>query len=112
MAQQRRRRKHRGTQSGSIRRARGRPRSRAEARGSAEQRRQQKLNQPPTWRTAFTRGLIAAASLFALALLLLGASPAESIGLALLAAAIYIPGFHAVDSFAYRRRMRKREEES
>jgi hypothetical protein len=58
------------------------------------------------------RGLIAAASLFALAVLLLGASPVESIGLALLAGAIYIPAFHAVDTFAYRRRQKKRQEAS
>jgi hypothetical protein len=107
---QRRRRKHRGTQAGTVRRSRGRPRSRSEMRGSAEQRRQQKLNEPPTWRGAITRGLIAAASLFALAVLLLGAEPAAAIGLALLAGVIYIPGFHAVDTFMYRRRMAKRDE--
>jgi len=110
MARQRRRRKHRGTQAGTVRRSRSRPRSRAEARGTAEQRRQQRLNQPPTWRGAITRGLIAAASLFALATLLLGASPGQSIGLALLSALLYIPSFHFVDSFMYRRRQRKREE--
>jgi hypothetical protein len=110
MAQQRRRRKHRGTQAGTVRQARSRPRSRAEARGTSEQRRQQRLNQPPTWRGAMTRGLIAAASLFALATLLLGASVSEAIVLALLAGVIYVPGFHAVDSFAYRRRQRKRQE--
>jgi hypothetical protein len=110
MAQPRRRRKHRGTQAGTVRRSRSRPRSRSEARGSAQQRRQHRLDQPPTWRGAFTRGLIAAASLFLLATLLLRASPAEAIGLALLSAALYIPSFHAVDSFVYRRRQRKREE--
>jgi Flp pilus assembly protein TadB len=107
---QRRRRKHRGTQAGTVKRARGRPRTRAEARGSSEQRRQQRLNQPPTWRGALMRGLIAAVSLFALATLLLGASVGESVGLALFAAAIYVPAFHAVDTFAYRRRQRKRQE--
>ena len=111
MAQQRRRRKHRGTQAGTVRRSRStRTRSRAEVRGSAEQRREQRLSQPPTWRGAFTRGLIAAVSLFALATILLKASPASAVGLAVLSAAIYIPAFHAVDSFAYRRRMRKRQE--
>jgi Flp pilus assembly protein TadB len=107
---QRRRRKHRGTQAGTVKRARSRPRSRAEARGSSEQRRQQRLNEPPTWRGAFTRGAIAAVSLFALATFLLGASIGESIGLSLFAAAIYVPAFHAVDTFAYRRRQRKLKE--
>ena len=40
------------------------------------------------------RGLIAAVSLFALATLLLGASPGEAVGLSLLAALLYIPAFH------------------
>jgi len=110
MAQQRRRRKHRGTQAGTVRRPRGRPRTRAEARGGVEQRRQQRMNQPPTWRGAFTRGGIAALSLFALATLLLRTSPGEAIGLALLAAVLYIPSFHVVDSYVYRRRQRKRQE--
>jgi hypothetical protein len=110
VAQQRRRRKHRGTQAGTVRRSRARPRTRAEARGAAQQRRTNRLDEPPTWRGAFTRGAIAAVSLFALATLLLGASPGEATGLALLAAVLYIPSFHMVDSFIYRRRQRKREE--
>jgi hypothetical protein len=108
---QKRRRKHRGTQAGTVRRARSsRPRTRAEARGSSEQRRQQRQNQPPTWRGAFARGGIAAVSLFALATLLLGAAPGEAIGLAVLSAVLYIPSFHVVDSYVYRRRQRKRHE--
>jgi hypothetical protein len=107
---QKRRRKHRGTQAGTVRRSRSRPRTRAEARGSAEQRRVERQNQPPTWRGAFARGGIAAVSLFALATLLLGAAPGEAIGLALLSAVIYIPAFHFVDSYVYRRRQRKRHE--
>jgi hypothetical protein len=108
--QQRRRRKHRGTQAGTIRRSRSRPRTRADARASSDQRRQQRLSQPPTWRGAISRGLIAAASLFALAVLLLGAPPASAIGLSLMAALIYVPAFHMVDSYMYRRRQRKRQE--
>jgi hypothetical protein len=110
VAQQRRRRKHRGTQAGTVRRGRSRPRSRAEARNVAQQRRGHRLDQPPTWRGAFSRGAIAAASLFLLATLLLKASPGEAAGLALLAAVLYIPAFHLVDSVVYRRRQRKREE--
>ena len=117
---QRRRRKHRGTQAGTVKRARTRPRSRAEARGSAEQRRQQRLYEPPTWRGALTRGAFAAVSLVARASVRasvdrlegLGASVGESIGLSLFAAVIYVPAFHAVDTFAYNRRQRKRQEAS
>jgi hypothetical protein len=56
------------------------------------------------------RGLIAAVSLFALATLLLGSSPGQAIGLSVLSAVLYIPAFHFVDSYAYRRRQRKRQE--
>ena len=105
---QRRRRKHRGTQAGSVRRTRSRPRSRAEARASGEQRRKEKLNQPPTWRGAITRGAIAAGSLFLLLVLLLKAPVGGAIGLALVAGAIYTPSFYVIDNFTYRRRMRKR----
>jgi Flp pilus assembly protein TadB len=110
VAQQRRRRKHRGTQAGTVRRSRSRPRSRTEARSSSLQRRQHRLDQPPTWRGAFTRGAIAAVTLFALATLILNASVGEALGLALVSAALYIPAFYVVDSFVYRRRQRKREE--
>ena len=108
MAKAQRRRKHRGTQGGSVRRSRSRPRSRAEARGSSQQRRQEKLNRPPTWRGAITRGAIAAGSLFLLLVLLLDAPVGGAIGLALAAGVIYTPSFHAIDTFTYRRRMRKR----
>ena len=92
-------------------RARSRPRSRGEAKMTAEQRRQERLNRPPTWSGAIGRGALAAVSLFALLVLLLDAPVAGAVGLALLAAVIYTPGFHAVDVFMYRRRQRKREPE-
>ena len=90
---------------------RARPRNRAQAKQTSEQRRLEKQNQPPTWRGAITRGAIAAVSLFLLLVLLLDAPVGGAIGLAAVAAAIYTPSFHAIDTFAYRRRMRKRDEE-
>ena len=87
---------------------RSRPRSRADARGSAEQRRQQKLNQPPTWRGALTRGGLAAGMLFLLLVVILKAPVADGVGLALLAGLIYTPSFHVIDSFMYRRRQARR----
>jgi hypothetical protein len=109
VAQQRRRRKHRGTQAGTVRSGgRSRPRSRADARGSAEQRRQQKLNQPPTWRGALTRGGLAAGMLFLLLVVILKAPVADGVGLALIAGLIYTPSFHVIDSFMYRRRQARR----
>ena len=110
---QRRRKKHRGgTQGGSVRQSRrARPRNRAQAKQTSQQRRQEKQNQPPTWRGAITRGGIAAVSLFLLLVLLLDAPVGGAVGLALVAAAIYTPAFHTIDTFAYRRRMRKKEAE-
>ncbi len=90
--------------------SRGRSRNRAQVRQTAEQRRKEKQNLPPTWRGAITRGAIAAVSLFALLVLLLDAPVGGAVGLALLAAVIYTPSFHAIDTFAYRRRMRKKQE--
>jgi hypothetical protein len=108
---QRRRKKHRGTQAGTIRPdRRARPRGRAQARQTAAQRREQKQNQPPTWRGALVRGAIAAGSLFLLLVLLLDAPVGGAVGLALGAAAIYTPSFHAIDTFAYRRRMKRKAE--
>ena len=89
-------------------RSRGRPRSRGELRATSEQRRKEKLNRPPTWRGALTRGGIAAVSLFLLLVLLLGAPVGGAIGLALVAGVIYTPAFHAIDTFTFRRRMAKR----
>lgn len=109
---QRRRRKHRGTQGGTVRRTRSRPRSRAEARGRAQSgRRPDRQKGPPTWRGAIARGALAAGSLFLLLVLLLKAPVGGAIGLSLLAAAIYTPAFHAIDSFTYRRRQQKLAEE-
>jgi Flp pilus assembly protein TadB len=108
---QRRRKKHRGTQGGRVRaNRRSRPRTRAQARQTSEQRRQEKQNRAPTWRGAIGRGALAAGSLFLLLVLLLDAPVGGAIGLALLAAAIYTPAFHLIDGYAYRRRMRKRSE--
>ncbi len=89
-------------------RSRARPRSRGEVRATSEQRRKEKLNRPPTWRGALTRGAIAAVSLFLLLVLLLDAPVGGAIGLSLVAGAIYTPSFHAIDTFTYRRRMSKR----
>ena len=114
-ARQTRRRKHRGTQAGTVRprgrRPASRPRSRADARSNAEVRRQERLNRPPTWKVAIQRGAIAALALLALLVIVFKASVAEALPLSLLAAILYIPAFHATDSMLYRARMRRRERE-
>ena len=109
-----RRRKHRGTQGGRIdtRPARGRARSRAEAQNRARSRGKKKPSgprtpQPPSWGSATKKGLIAAALFMGLMLLF-----KQSLGAALLAAALvglvfYIPGSYLLDRFMYERHLRK-----
>jgi hypothetical protein len=112
-ARQQKRRKHKGgTQAGTVRprgRRAGRARSRTDARATAEQRRQEKLNRPPTWRTAIQRGGIAAVALFGLLVIVFKTNVAAALPLAVLAALLYVPAFHLTDSILYRTRMRRRE---
>ncbi len=106
----RRRRKHRGTQTGSIdRRGRTTPRNRQEALARARSgkgRSTDRRDRPPTWRGATMRGGIFALLLFPLSLLF-HQPVAAGILLTIFAAACYIPlGFYT-DRFFYRRRMAK-----
>lgn len=111
-----RRRKHRGTQTGSISRAqRSRPRSRQEAMAQARSRRggggkkRQAVDRrdvPPTWRGAMFRGILFAALLIPVSLLF-GQPVAGAIILSIIAAIFYVPlGFYT-ESFFYRRRQQK-----
>ncbi len=114
--QKRRRRKHRGTQTGSVSRAqRSRPRNRQEAmaqarskRGGGGKKRQQvdRRDIPPTWRGAVIRGVLFAALLIPVSLLF-GQPAAGAIILSVIAAIFYVPlGFYT-ESFFYRRRQQK-----
>src|SRR5215217_9386775 len=103
----RRRRKHRGTQSGKVdpRRARGRPRSRQEARARARSQVGQKRGDtPPTWRSAINRALLFAGILFAVFVLVLRQPIAPTIGLTIVMFALYVPMGYVVDRFFYSRR--------
>jgi hypothetical protein len=114
MAQTRkkRRRKHRGTQGGRIdtnRRA-ARPRSRAEAkaRARAGTKRAPRADSPPTWRSAMTRGAVAAV-IFTFALLLVFRRPAPSaLALGAFMLVFYIPAGYYIDTMMWRRRERAR----
>ena len=107
MAQTRRkrRRKHRGTQGGSIdRRRRSRPRSREEARALARRQATQKRERPPSWRGAINRALLMSAILFALFVLVLGRGVGESLGLAATMMIVYVPAGYYLERFLYNRR--------
>jgi hypothetical protein len=115
MAQTRkkRNRKHRGTQGGRIdtnRRA-ARPRSRAEAQARARSRAGAKgprVDSPPTWRGAFSRGAIAALIFVVLLLVIFGRSVGTAIGLGAFMLVIYIPAGYYIDMMMWRRRERAR----
>jgi hypothetical protein len=115
-SRQRRRRKHRGTQGGRIDRrpARGRPRSRAEAKARAGQRSRKRQTGPrqagpPTWGSAVRKSLIAGALFFGLLVLAFGRPAPASAAIAVLMLGFYVPMSFLVDRFFYRQRLRREE---
>lgn len=107
-----RRRKHRGTQGGRVdtNRRSSRPRSRAEAKARARSsaKRAPRVDSPPTWRSAATRGIVAAVIFTALLLLLFGRSIGSALGLGAFMLAFYIPAGYYIDTMMWRRRERAR----
>lgn len=115
MAQTRkkRRRKHRGTQGGRVDPGRrsGRPRSREEAKARARASRSSggpKVDAPPTWRGAITRGAVAAVIFTALLMLIFKRQPGAAFGLGAFMLVFYIPAGYYIDSMLWRRRERAR----
>lgn len=115
MAQTRRKRtrKHRGTPAGTIERAgrTGRARTAGEAKQIAQKRREERLNRPPTWRSAINRAAIAAALFGVLVVLLFQQDIAQGVVLATLMFLLYIPLGYATDTMIYRFRQRKRQQQ-
>lgn len=101
-----RRRKHRGTQGGSIdRRRRGRPRTREEARAQARRRQTvDRRDRPPTWRSAFNRALLMSGILFALMAFAFGRDVSSSAVLSLTMLIIYVPAGFYLERFLFKRR--------
>ena len=114
-----RHRKHRGTQSGRVdERPKGRPRNRAEARQQAKARRsgsggkrtaasQPRGLQPPSWGSAFTKGLFAAALFLGLLVVVLGRGFGPSAAIAGAMVLFYTPMAYYLDLFFYNRRLRQ-----
>jgi hypothetical protein len=110
-----RRRKHRGTQGGRVdanRRA-SRPRTREEAKARARAKRTTgaKVDRPPSWRGAITRGVVAAVIFAALLLLIFKRPPATALGLGAFMLVFYIPAGYYFDISMWRRRERARMRE-
>jgi hypothetical protein len=107
-----RRRKHRGTQGGRVdsnrRAARPRSREEAKARARAGRKGPAKVDAPPTWRSAITRGLVAAV-IFTVLLVLIFRRPASAaLGLGAFMLVFYIPAGYYIDTMMWRRRERAR----
>jgi Flp pilus assembly protein TadB len=110
-----RRRKHRGTQTGRIdtRGRRGRPRSREEAKAQARRRGESRRDLAPTWGSAFRRGLFGAGIFLLLIWLAFGYSFGGSLALSAVMLAMYVPLGYYVDRFFYaRRRARERAQKT
>jgi hypothetical protein len=113
-----RRRKHRGTQAGTVQRppeTRGRgasgragaPRDKAAARETARRRRTERMDRPPTWRSSAIRAGLAAVFV-AVVLIVIGNPPAQALLLAVIALVVYVPLGYAFDTFVYRLRQRRK----
>jgi hypothetical protein len=110
-AKRKRTRKHRGTAAGTIERAgrTGRPRTREEAKKISRQRRQQRFDKPPTWKSSAQRAAIAAAVFGVLVVLLFQRTVAQGAVLAAFMFLLYIPLGYGTDLMIYRFRQRRKQ---
>jgi hypothetical protein len=113
MAQTKRKRKHRGTAAGTVeaRGRTGRPPTASEIKKTAAQRRQERIDQPPTWRGAVNRAAIAALVFVGIAMLVLGQPPGGAIALGLFAFTLYVPTGYYLDKFIYQRRQKQKSKQ-
>src|SRR3954453_12080219 len=114
MAQTRKKRKskHRGNAAGAVetRGRTGRKPTTTEKKPKGQQSRGQKrvdrLNKPPSWRSAINRAALAAVILVLLSILAFKQKPAAAFAFAAFALVIYIPMGYSLDRFLYTRRQR------
>jgi Flp pilus assembly protein TadB len=125
MAQTRRKRKrrHRGTQAGTIERAgrtskppavsskRTKGSTKVEGRALAQQRREDRLNNPPTWRNALNRAAFAAVILV-IFIAVVQKNIAQGVVMGVFALVIYVPLSYYTDLALYRRRQRRKQASS
>ena len=112
MAQTKRKRnrKHRGTQAGTVeaRGRTGRPPTKADAKQIRQQRRDERINKPPSWRSSANRAVISAIVFGILTVLVFGWSVAQALPLTLAMILIYLPLSYVTDRYIYNRRQRQR----
>jgi hypothetical protein len=114
MAQTKRRRsKHRGNAAGMVE-TRGRtgrkPTGDASKKGSAADKRANRYDQPPSWRSAANRALLAVVFFAVLIVAVFKQPMGSAIALSGFMLLIYIPMGYYTDQFLYRRRQRQKAE--
>ena len=111
MAQTRKRRrsKHRGNAAGVVeaRGRTGRKLTAEERKPSAKEVRQQRWEQPPTWRSSINRAAFAAVIFGVLVVVLMGRSVAQAVVIAAAMLILYIPLGYYMDNAIYKRRQRR-----
>ncbi len=118
MAQTKRKRrtKHRGNAVGmvEVRGRTGRKPTAAEKgsagskdKASARERREDRLNKPPTWSGAFQRAAIAAVIFVVVLLAVFHEKPVATVAFGVIMLAFYVPMSYYMDLFVYRRRQAK-----
>jgi Flp pilus assembly protein TadB len=112
MAQTKRKRnrKHRGTQAGTIeaRGRTGRPQTATEAKQIRRDRRDERINKPPSWRSSLNRAAISAVVFGVFTMLAFGWSVAQALPLTIAMVLFYLPLSYVTDRFIYNRRQRQR----
>lgn len=114
MAQTKRKRrsKHRGDAAGVVQ-TRGRttrPASPAERKKQTrDQARQARLDKAPTWRSSLNRALLASAFMLIFLLVVTKGKVVAAVAFAVFSLLLYVPGGYYLETFLYRRRMRKKE---
>ena len=107
-----RQRKRRGTQGGRIdTKTRSKPRNRAEAKARARSGKRKptaRVDQPPTWRSSFVRGITAAVIFFVVLLLVFKRPLGASLALGAFMLVFYVPAGYFIDMTLWRRRERAR----
>lgn len=83
--------------------------SKAQVRETALQRRQNRFDRPPSWRSAFNRAILAAGVFFALLVIVLKQDFAPSLSLALVMLGVYVPLGYVMDKALYRIRQRRKQ---
>lgn len=104
-----RRRKHSGTQAGTVQRrsAPRKPHTKEDRRAVAKERREERMSRPPSWKSAVARAALAAALFLAIAYFFLGQQPSQVAVATLAAFVVYIPAAYYTDRWRYNRYVAK-----